>query len=151
MEKLNNPEENEFVILRSAQLKRNKKYKVLDFFSMSTKYGKKVVVTVDDNKKYFLPQRYSTIIKKMAKAPEDIDCTGMYMLYEGKMKKNAYNSPILKFVKEEVEESDSDVAEDEEEQEEVEEEEEDDDDEVEQEEEEDDEEEVQQKKKKKKN
>lgn len=73
---------------------------------MSTKYGKKVVLTLEDDRKYFLPPRYCAIVRKMAKSPEEIDCTGLYMTYMGRMK-NSLKSPILKFIKEDDESSSS--------------------------------------------
>lgn len=111
LEQLNNPEEAEFIILRSKDLKKNHKYNILEFFVMSTKYSKKVVVSLENNKKYFLPPRYCAIVRKMAKQPEEINCSGLYMTYLGRMQ-NSYRSPILKFIKEEEVEEEEEEGED---------------------------------------
>lgn len=84
---------------------KGKKYRVFDFFIMITKYGNKVVATLDDNKKYFLPPSYAVKIKKWEKTPEDINCSGLYMILEG-YKKNKFRTPVFKFVQDEPEESD---------------------------------------------
>lgn len=72
------------------------KYKVLNFFIMPTKYGRKVVANLE-NGKYFLPPRYGQTIKGWSKDPEDIDCEDLYLMYEGN-REDRYHSPILKFV-----------------------------------------------------
>lgn len=99
---LNNPQGGDFQILRTKQMVLNQKYKVRDFFVMPTKYGKKVVATIqvdgsDEDLKYFLPPRYSLIIKRWAECPEDVDCSDLYIILEG-FRKDKYKSPILKFM-----------------------------------------------------
>lgn len=94
-----------FEIIRTKDLVKGRKYRVLDFFTMTTKYGNKVVATLKDNKKYFLPPSYSITMKKFAKCPEDIDCTGLFLIKEGN-KDNEYKTPILKFIHEDEYESD---------------------------------------------
>lgn len=110
LKSLNDPGADKFEIIRTKNLIKNKKYKILDFFVMTTKYGKKVVASLEGGK-YFLPPRYGLIIRRMAKDPEEIDCENMYMIFEGNLK-NTYRSPILKFVKEEKMESSDDEDED---------------------------------------
>ncbi|KAG4074144.1 hypothetical protein HA402_014349 [Bradysia odoriphaga] len=109
IETLNNPTGGDFTILRTKQLILNQKYKVMDFFVMPTKYGKKVVATIQSDEsvdvKYFLPPRYSLIVKRWADCPEDVDCSTLYMTLVG-FRKDKYKSPILKFS---VDESNSDL------------------------------------------
>lgn len=100
LEHLNNAEDSDFTIIHTKDLVKNKRYKVSDFFVMKTKYGNKVVASIEDptgDGKYFLPPRYSVIIKRWADNLEDIDCNNLYMVLEGH-RKDKYRSPILKFV-----------------------------------------------------
>lgn len=98
---LNNPQGGDFQILRTKEMVLNQKYKVRDLFMMPTKYGKKVVASIqvdgsDEDLKYFLPPRYSLIVKRWADCPEDVDCTGLYIALTG-FRKDKYKSPILTF------------------------------------------------------
>lgn len=95
MQTLNNPETTRFEIIRTKDLVRNKKYRVFDFFTMTTKYGNKVVASLEGYK-YFLPPSYSAALKQFAQCPEDIDCTGWYMQLVG-TKANSLETPILHF------------------------------------------------------
>lgn len=105
LDQLNNPQNVRFEIIRTKDLVKGTKYRVLDFFMMTTKYGNKVVATLNGNKKYFLPPGYAATIKKSAKCPEDIDCTGLFLIKEGN-KDNKFKTPILKFIKDDEYESD---------------------------------------------
>lgn len=110
---LNNPESLTFEIIRTSELITGKKYRIYDFFVMTTKYGNKVIATLGNNKKYFMPPSYAVTIKKWAKCPEDINCNHLFMVFEGK-KANKFQTPMLKFIRDEtISDEDDDVGTDE--------------------------------------
>ncbi len=55
-ERFNALKPTEFVNLRDLEV--GKSYSASDFKTLKTKYGNKVIVTLDDKLKIFLPQRY---------------------------------------------------------------------------------------------
>lgn len=114
IESLNNPDGGKFRIIHTKELALDYKYSVTELFIMNTKYGKKVVATIGNfpgevgDAKYFLPPKYSLIVKRWAKNPEDIDCTGLNMVVTG-YRRDRYKSALLKFIVEYESDSESDV------------------------------------------
>lgn len=72
---------------------------VIEKFEMvSTKYGRKVVAITNVGT-YFLPPRYALIVKRWKPNVEDINCDGLFMIFEAEWDDD-FCSPILKFVRE---------------------------------------------------
>lgn len=96
---LNNPE-SQFKIFRTKDFVKDERYKVSDFFHLKTKYGNKLVASIqciEGERKYFLPPRYGLIVKRWASNLEDIDCTNLYIMLTGH-RRDKFKTPILNFV-----------------------------------------------------
>lgn len=87
----------EFEIVRTSDFEIGKKYRILRFERMSTKFGNKIIAVLEAGS-YFLPPRYARIIKDKNINPENIRCNGLHLTLVGR-RDDTFQSPILTFEK----------------------------------------------------